>query len=130
MANYYFHYTSLVVAQMVQSSGLLVPGRGVLYLADELFRTAAEAADRLAIPAVGPEFTTGAGVIPLTKPVELVCCIPEQRLDAAVLEGPSSVAPLREPGTRRVIYWGGGRQYKYRASIAIQGLTWVRLVRP
>lgn len=130
MADYFFHYTSRVVAQMVASAGVLLPGPGGLYLSDELFRSCAEAADALAIPVFGPDVNTGSGRFPLTKPIEVVCCIPAIRLDRTLLSGPNEVGPWREPRTNRVIYWGRGQEFKYALPVEVEGLPWVTLIDP
>ena len=130
MPDYYFHYTSLVAAQMVVSSGQLLPGRGFIYLSDELYASGAKAAQLLGIPPSGPAVTTGLGVAQLTKAVDLVCCIPAGRLGPAYLQGPESADDFRDHATLAVIYSGGGRQYKYSRPISVVGLTWVAMVRP
>lgn len=130
MADYLLHYTSRVAAQLTMSRGFIQPGRAFVYLADELFRTAAEAADRLAIPVIGPDYGGPFGAVPLTKPIEFVCCIPMSRIDPNVLTGPTIVEPLREPGGGRVLYLGGGREYRYAATIEAGDLAWVTLSSP
>ena len=129
-AEYYFHYTSLVAAQMIIAVGSLEPRRGCIYLSEELFASGAAAARILGIPVVGPSITGPLGLTNLTKPVEIVCCIPADYIDATMLEGPEPAEPFRDWGTGAIVYSGGGRQYRYRGELEVTGLPWLTLGRP
>lgn len=131
MADYYFHYTSAVAAQMIVAAGQLTPSAGgVVYITDEVYATGAEAANHLGIPVVGPEVSTNTGVFPLTKPVVMVCAIPAPRVPAiaAALIGPA--LQYRDRSTGQVIYWGGGGEFRYPQPINVTGLPWLRLGSP
>ncbi len=133
MADYFFHYTSRVVAQMVLADGWLRPAgdSGGLWLSDELFTSAWEAADRLAIPPAGPPLGVQQTVtVHLTKPVEVVCCIPAVRLNTALLRFRGRAGPWRDVVSGRIIYSGGGRQYEYLGPVFVGDLAWVQLVTP
>jgi hypothetical protein len=131
MADYYFHYTSDVAAQMIIAAGQLVPGAaGVVYITDEVYAMGADAANALAIPMVGPEVATAVGVLPLTKPVTLVCVIPHTRVPGIAAAPVAPALPYRDPRNGQVLYWGGGREFRYPQSINIAGLPWLRLGSP
>jgi len=131
MADWYFHYTSQVAAQMIRASGWIWGSSDrVVYLTDELYGTHGDAADFLGIPVVGPAVGTQFGMVQLTKPVEMVCCIPRQLLNSSPLYGPYLAAPFWDNSTGRLIYKGGGREFRYPDPIRVAGLPWVSLVQP
>ncbi|MBI2759869.1 MAG: hypothetical protein HYX51_00375 [Chloroflexi bacterium] len=130
MAHFY-HYTSRVAAQMAIATGYLHPGSdGVVYLTDDTYATGAAAAQYLGIPVIGPSLSTPVGVAPLTKPMETVCIIPDDRVPGLTHSGAVRAAPFREYSTGRVIYLGGGREFRYPRPIDIAGLMWIALPVP
>jgi hypothetical protein len=129
LADYYFHYTSRTVAQMVIASGFLRPLGGAIFLADRAYQSGAEAAGALG-PSLGSADGTPEDAVRLTKPIELVCCIPAGRLTPALLTGPEKADPFVDSGRQRLIHAGGGRQFRYFAEIDIRGLAWLQLTAP
>ena len=131
MADWYFHYTSYVAAQMIRAAGWIQGSSSrVVYLTDELYLTNGDAANILGIPIAGPAIGTQAGVVHLTKPVEIVCCIPAPRLLASLLKGPRPAKPFWDNSTGAVIYRGQGREFTYSGPIPVAGLPWINPVRP
>jgi hypothetical protein len=131
VADYYFHYTSRVAAQMVFAAGRLRgSAQRPVYLADTLFRTTSEAASRLGIPVAGPAVNLQSGFLQLTKPIDIVCAVPASRLNPVMLSSREAVAQFRDWSTREVIYAGGGEQFRYLDSIDIRGLPWLTLLSP
>lgn len=131
MADYYFHYTSRVAAQLIIAADQLSPGAGgAVYLTDEVYATGAEAAQQLAIPVTGPVAVTLSGTVLLTKPVEVVCLIPAARIPDIAPGQAEDVDALRDPRTKEVIYLGGGRQFRYPRPIDVAGLRWLPLGSP
>jgi hypothetical protein len=115
---------------MIMASGTLDTKGGFLYLTDELFGTGSEAARFLAIPVTGPSMASASGLVNLTKPVEVVCCIPAPLVDAALLQGPEDVDPFRDWATGNILYAGGGRQFRFSGRIDVAGLAWLTLGKP
>jgi hypothetical protein len=127
---YYFHYTSSVAAQMIVAVGRIEPRNGAIYLTDELFPSGHEAARFLAIPPIGPSLAGPSGITNLTKPVDVVCCIPATSINENALQGPDVVAPFRDWPTGNILYSGGGRQFRYGSVIDVRGVPWLTLGRP
>lgn len=114
---------------MIMATGIIRTNKaGVVYLADELYSTGAEAASLLGIPVVGPAPT---GVVELTKPVDVTCVIPIGRLDLRVeIDGPERADQFRDWATGDVIHLGGGSQFKYYGPIDVKTLSWMALGSP
>ena len=125
MAALYFHYTSRIAAQLIIAAGELLPGSdGFVYLTDDPIATGAEAANTLGIPVIGPLIHTRLGEMYLSKPVEVVCEIPSERLAATIRLLQEAAAEYTEFATGRLLYSGKGHQYRYPGTINIQGLAW------
>ena len=93
MADFVFHYTSRELAQAIQISGWLRPGRGgKLYLTDDTYEDGAEAAKKLAL--------TG-------KAVEMVLVVPVSATKD--LSEPRPIEPILAPDGSD-IRPGGGRE--------------------
>jgi hypothetical protein len=130
LADFYFHYTSRTVAQMVIAAGLLRPLGGAVFLTDRPYQSGAEAANELGIPVWGPLVATPRGRVYLTKPVEVVCLIPAWRLERGRLSLMEAADPFADAFTARSIYAGGGRQFRYTGDIDVDGLAWLTLSTP
>ena len=131
VTDFLFHYTSSVAAQMVRATGSLMgSAMRPLYLTDPLFRTASDAANALGIPVIGPAMGTLSGPVQLTKPVDVICAIPRARVDERRLSALEVAEPFRDLTNNAVIYSGGGSQFRYYASIDVDGLPWMSFVQP
>lgn len=115
MADYCFHYTSLQAAQEIIGGGVLRPirPRRLIYLTDDFYESASEAANNLAI---------------LQKPVQIVCIIPRGVVQNVVAVPPTAL-PLHTPsGT--ITRVGGGRQFATNSPIPARHLSFMPLKLP
>jgi len=109
----FYHYTTRTSAQEISIAGMILLGKGKIYLTDVLYKFGWQATDSLALP---------------EKNAEVAIAIPESALptnpDASPAIEYDGVAP-EWPATRgRALRRGGGHQWVVRQNILLSVFPW------